>query len=149
MKRRNPRPLKISMATGTKWCPAENFNLKPGDSIDIPYHGIEGLIKETDGPLGLYFVFYNSTGAEDKIVQVTDSKIVPFTRPEQMNRSVDDEEPIRTPAGSLCRKMNIMHQIPKDQLIPVIPSPVSVHPGKGQFTINAQVVIDISKRTGK
>jgi hexosaminidase len=52
------------------------------------------VIKETDRPLGLYFVFYNEDG--ETIAEVSDYTFVPFTRQEQINRSPEDEETIPT-----------------------------------------------------
>ncbi len=47
--------------------PEKDFSLKPGDSIDISYRGIEAVIKESDAPSGLYFAFYDTIVAFDHL----------------------------------------------------------------------------------
>ncbi|MDQ2656752.1 MAG: carbohydate-binding domain-containing protein, partial [Bacteroidota bacterium] len=80
-----------------KLLPDESFSLPPGDSTTISYRGLEAVIKETDKPMGLYFVYYNGKGEEEAIVEVTDYRIAPFVREDQMTRNAEDREPIPTP----------------------------------------------------
>src|SRR5687768_14084097 len=89
IKNETPQPAVLQHINGDwfKLTPEKNFSLQPGKSIAIDYSGVEAVIKETDRPLGLYFVFYDDNGAEEKIVEVTDYAWTPFTRPEQINRN--------------------------------------------------------------
>lgn len=103
--------------------PLDNFILNPGDSITITTEHSDWIIKETDAPLGPYFVFYDEGGSETDIIPVTNYTIMPFTRPEQMNRHKNDFEPIPTAANNyeMNKGMSLLN---KDELLPVIPSPI-------------------------
>lgn len=51
-----------------KITPIKGFSLAPGERIEIPYVGIEGVIKETDAPMGMYFVFMKKMGSLKKLL---------------------------------------------------------------------------------
>jgi hexosaminidase len=90
--------------------------------------------------MGLYFVWYDEKGEEEKIVEVTDYKVVPFTRPEQINRNTQDIEPI--PTAQLRYTNNLLlSQVPASQLQPIVPSPVNIQTGTGSLEINNQLEI--------
>ena len=104
--------------------PTKGFELKAGDSTEIVYECDAWIIKETDAAIGPYFVFYDKNGNEQEIVTVTDYIIKPFTKPEQINRHKNDAEPIPTAEWQFEENKNLS-LIEKDELLPVIPSPVS------------------------
>ena len=104
--------------------PVENFRLKPGESLEIITEHSDWVIKETDAPLGPYFVFYDRKGKETEIVPVTDYTILPFTRSEQINRHRNDKELIPTAAWNYQNNESLS-LLPNDELLPFIPSPVS------------------------
>lgn len=104
--------------------PTENFRLKPGETIEIITEHSDWLIKETDAPLGPYFIFYDKKGNETDTFPVTDYNILPFTRPEQANRHKNDYEPIPTAEWNFENNANLS-VLSKEELLPVIPSPVS------------------------
>ncbi len=114
--------------------PNEAFSLTPGNSIEIIYRGTEGVIKECDGPLGTYFVFYDEEGSQKQIVEV-DCEILPFTKPEQINRSKDDHEPIPTPEYRYQNNQGLS-AVQDDQLLKIIPSPVYLKKLGGTTQIN-------------
>lgn len=136
LENKTPQPAILQHINGDwyKLTPNENFSLKPGDSISVNYRGVEAVIKETDRPLGLYFVFYEDAGKEEKIVEVTDYTWTPFTKPEQINRNAQDEEPIPTPELSYKNNLNV-HQVSASQLKHIIPSPVKMQIGSGALEI--------------
>lgn len=105
-----------------KLVPNENFELDEGDTIVINYRGTEAVIKETDRPLGPYFVFYDNMGEEKEIVEVSDYTFVPFTKPEQINRTPDDAEPIPTAAWNFNNNL-ALKEVDESEVIPIIPSP--------------------------
>ncbi len=114
--------------------PVKGFELDPGDSIEIIYRGTEGVIKETDGPLGTYFVFYDQKDEEGRIVEVN-CEILPFTRPEQINRNKNDKEPIPTPEYRYHNNQGLS-LVSVDKLLPLIPSPVSIRKAGGTVTVD-------------
>ena len=117
---------KISHISGDwfKLEPTTGFSLKAGESIEIEHEFTEWLIKESDAVLSPYFVFYDKKGNETDIVTITDYTILPFTKPEHVNRHRNDYEPIPTAAWQYENNSNLS-EISKDELLPVIPSPVS------------------------
>ena len=104
--------------------PNQDFILNKGDSLQIHYYGQGGLNKESDGPLGVYFVFYNEKGIEQEIVPV-DCKILPFRTEQQINRSESDEEPIPTPQYRYENNKELT-VLSTDKHLKIIPSPISV-----------------------
>ncbi|AYB31551.1 family 20 glycosylhydrolase [Chryseolinea soli] len=115
--------------------PDKNFHLPPGESIDIFYRGVEAVIKETDRPLGLYFVFYDDEGKEQKIENVIEYTWKPFVSPDQINRNEKDEEPI--PTAALSYKNNLdMTDLSSAAVKPIIPSPVSLVMDKDSVEVN-------------
>ncbi|MDB4583561.1 carbohydate-binding domain-containing protein [Draconibacterium sp.] len=104
--------------------PTKGFSLKPGESIEIIYECSDWLIKESDAAIGPYFVFYDKKGNETEIVTVSDYTILPFTKPEHLNRHKNDYEPIPTAKWQYEHNVNLF-EISKNELLPIIPSPVS------------------------
>lgn len=104
--------------------PLEGFKLLPGEKVEIIYENAHWWIKETDAPMGLYFVFIDKKGRE-KIVEVLNYKVLPFERPEQFTRHFNDHAPL--PYPEVAFETNIkLELINKEDLLPIIPSPVSV-----------------------
>lgn len=123
-----------------KLVPGKDFKLNPGDSVTIHYTGTEGVIKETDAPLGLYFVFYDNEGKEKDIVQVADYKIEPFTTKDQILRGEMDKDLI--PTAELRYSQNLaMTTLGADQLRKIIPEPVKMTNSAGTFTLNNETTI--------
>jgi len=139
---KRPEPAIVEHINGDwyKMVPGKDFKLNKGDSITIHYTGTEGVIKETDAPLGLYFVFYDQDGKEKDIVQVADYKIEPFTTKEQILRGKKDLEPIQTAELRYSQNL-VMSLLGNDQLQKIIPAPVKVVNGNGTFTLNNETAI--------
>ena len=106
----------------------------------ITYRGTEGVIKETDQPMGLYFVFYDDHGAEEQIVEVSEYELIPFTREEQIDRSPEDEEPIPTPEWTYHNNL-AMERLPASEVLKIVPSPVSVKTANGALEVSDKLVI--------
>lgn len=137
-----PQPATLEHINGDwyKMTPNKGFRLAPGDSLTVSYRGTEGIIKETDAPLGLYFVFYDKTGKETQIVQLDPCIVVPFTKKEQLLRGINDEDPILTHEQQYKENLGVS-PVSADQLLKVIPTPVKVTPSKGTFTLTASMPI--------
>ncbi len=137
-----PQPATIEHINGDwyRMIPSEGFQLKKGESIDIIYRGTEAVIKETDRPLGLYFVYYDENGNEEEIVEVTDYTYEPFTKPEQIHRSDQDYVPIPTSAH-LYQSNQKLSDIPAEETNRILPSPFSIEKTEGEIVLNADFVI--------
>ena len=121
-----PQAAKVAHINGDWYqlVPNPEFALPKQESIEILYRGSSGVIKESDGPLGAYFVFYDEDGTEKQIVEV-DCEILPFTRPEQINRNEMDKEPIPT-AEYRYQNNRKLTRLSTEQIHKIIPTPVSI-----------------------
>ncbi len=137
-----PQPAQIEHINGDwyKLRPNKGFRLAPGDSLAISYRGTEAVIKETDAPLGLYFVFYDKEGKESGIVPIEKCTVVPFTRRNQLLRGVIDQDSIQTNAYRYRENLNV-NLLPAEQQLTVLPSPVKVTKGTGTFTLTTSTAI--------
>jgi hexosaminidase len=132
-----PQTAKVKHINGDwyKLEPEEGFDLMKGDSIEILYSGTEATIKETDRPLGLYFVFYDENGNEEHISEVKNYTFSPFTKPEQINRSKNDQDPIPTPEY-LFKANQKLSKLSEDNLNKIVPTPKAVEQFPGLLTID-------------
>jgi hexosaminidase len=120
----NQFPRKIKSCTGNvsinrisgdwhKLSPMEGFLLKPGKKCEIVVEASYAWIKESDAPLGPYFVFYDKTGAEKSVVAISDYTIEPFSE--------------SVPTAGEQYQQNLSMKEVDDSLLPLlIPTPVSV-----------------------
>ncbi len=136
------QPASIEHINGDwyKMTPNQGFSLKKGETIEVYYRGTEGVIKETDRPLGLYFVFYDEDGKEKEIAEVANYSFKPFTKPEQINRNEEDYDPIPTPSY-LYNTNQGLSELPEEKLDLIIPSPVQMDRMDGSLTLGADFVI--------
>ncbi len=104
--------------------PTCNLTIEPGEKVSFNYETEYWIIKETDAPMGLYFVF-TSDSEDETIVEVDDYTIIPFTRPEQIQRNTSDYTPLPTPENEYTAYQGLT-RLSKDQLHKVIPSPSNI-----------------------
>ncbi|MFC4871484.1 family 20 glycosylhydrolase [Negadavirga shengliensis] len=122
-----------------KLSPKAGFNLAPGEAVTVSYKGIEGVIKETDAPMGLYFVFYGDND-EETIVPVTNWKVSPFVREEQLSRGHEDHEQPFSSAKRFEENAN-MERVDEKSLLPIIPTPYYMEKKTGSFGLAAPLEI--------
>lgn len=109
--------------------PEGGFTLPSGEQIEVTLSCDGHIIKESDGPLGVYVVKEDSS-----FYIVDDVKIKPFVRPEQVNRTSDDQEPVAS-AEALFAASKDLQAISKEELYPIIPHPKSVIKGVSNYAI--------------
>ena len=123
-----------------KLVPAESFSLQPGETVTINYRGVEAVIKETDRPMGLYFVFYDDAGVEEKISEVNDYEWTAFTEADQINRNKTDEDPI--PTAEWTYKNNLNFSMVADSAEKrIVPSPLKIKTGSAVLNITNEMEI--------
>lgn len=127
-----------------KMTPNKGFHLAPGDSIAVAYQGTEGIIKETDAPLGLYFVFYDKEGKESQIVQLDQCTVVPFARRDQLLRGPKDQDSIQTNSFRYAENLKVS-LLPTEQLLPVVPTPAKTTKTTGAFSLTNTTAIHYEK----
>ncbi|MCE6988444.1 family 20 glycosylhydrolase [Dyadobacter sp. CY323] len=139
---KTPQPAVVEHINGDwyQMVAAKDFKLAAGDSVTITYTGTEGIIKETDAPMGLYFVFYDQDGKEKDIVQVADFTVEPFTTKEQILRGKRDLKVIPTPETRYKENLAFT-TLGADQLLKIIPSPVKMSSLSGTFTLTGKTSV--------
>lgn len=118
----------------------DDFTLNPGDEISIDYIVSHWHIKETDSPKGLYSVFYNDKGDENKIEVVDDFEILPFTSREQIARHRNDKLPF--PTNEIQYRKNLgVSLVPDSELPAIIPQPLNFIKQEGTSTLTNDYLI--------
>lgn len=120
--------------------PNPGFSLAPGDSTDVLYKAQGAVIKESDGPLGMYIVYYDDNGKEKEIAEIENYTLIPFTRKEQLLRGKQDKEVAASAAKTYWENAG-MSVLKPDQLLPVIPTPLHYAAGNGTFALKADTKI--------
>lgn len=136
LKNREPQPALVQHLNGDWYqlSPEHDFVLDAGKTVEVSYRGTEAVIKNTDRPLGLYFVFYD--GDEEKqIAEVSDYTFSSFSSPDQINRKKDDEQPVPTPDWLYAEYQKVA-QAPARLVSPIVPTPARLTPATGYFEIN-------------
>lgn len=109
-----------------KIVPADGFELGRGQEVTITYEASAWWIKESDAPMGLYFVFYDNQGNETDTLTVENYEVKPFVREEQISRHKNDLTPIPTPEWRYENNKG-MSRIPDHELKKIIPTPVNIN----------------------
>lgn len=122
----NEQDAEVSRISGDWYVinPKADFLLKPGETKSIVYECKYWLIKESDAPRGLYFVF-NPGKADQKIVAVENFEVGAFAQPDQLSRHRNDQTPLPSPELVFAQNAQL-HPIEPGQLLPVIPTPESL-----------------------
>ena len=109
-----------------KLVPRNDFSLEPGETIRIWYNFEGCVLKETDAPLGLYFVLYNENAEESRIVAANNYMITPLERENQVKCRPDDEE-LHSSPHKLFEKYEKLNAPETDKVIPIIPAPAGIN----------------------
>ena len=112
--------------------PKKYFSLGPKETVVIKMTGQVWMIKEADGPVGIYLV--SNPGDEETLHPLKDFKIEPFTNAEQVTRGKNDNEAIPT-AEYLFDQNKKLKLLPGDQWYKSIPSPTYYKKTQGVFNI--------------
>ena len=123
-----------------KIIPAQDFSLAPKEQVTVHYDLSHYLIKETDGPLYPYIVRYDENGNETSVSRITDYQILPFEKPEQINRGPDDVVPIPSSARRY-QENTILSLLPENVSHKIIPTPVSITSPAGHLELSAALKI--------
>jgi hexosaminidase len=137
-----PDIVKIEHINGDffRMAPTDKFRLDPGKTIEIPFEGEAWIIKKSDAPSGVYFVYSDVNGNEISRVPVNDIEILPFTKPEQINRHRDDQTPIPTAEWQFDqnRRLSLLDE---NELKPIIPSPFQIYENDAMITLGKNLMI--------
>jgi hexosaminidase len=123
-----------------RMAPTEKFSLDPGETLEVEFEGEAWMIKKSDAPSGVYFVFSDSKGNEISRVPVNDIKILPFTKPEQISRHRDDQTPIPT-ADWQFEQNKKLKLLDRSELKQIIPTPVQLVEKDGKIILDGNLMI--------
>ncbi len=116
-----------------RFIPGPGFSIAPGDSLLIKYiyHGI--LIKESDAPVGLYFVL-NESKKDEWIAPLANFVLKPF---EDYGRIFGDPDFIRTIPTTESRyaRNSLLSTLDLDRIGRITPSPYLYSAGEGVFEV--------------
>ena len=141
-KSQNNPAAQVQHINGDLFClkPGESFAIDPGESLQITYFYEGPMIKNTDAPMGLYFVYDEDTEKE-RIGSVTSYRLIEFERPEQIHRSEKDFMPIPTPE-SVYESNQVITELNFEARSKIIPSPFEAE--LSTKTLEFDQVIDLA-----
>ncbi len=148
------RVIQAGSVTGNVQIAHQNgdlFSLKPGadfkgiragQSIEVTFLADDWALNESDAPTGPYLVWDAAPG---KGFPITQYRIVPFTRPEQYQRTKNDGTTLPTPEKLFAKYAQTM-LLPLDKTPRVLPTPENMVdlPGQG-FRLSTAMPIFYSK----
>lgn len=121
--------------------PTESFQaIPPGGEFTFEYQGVDRPNKESWAPAGLYIVFNNADGSEQRPELIGKVTVEPMTRPEQINRGKSDETPIPTPAW-LHEQNSKLRLLPVDEISLITPTPVVLKQTRGELAIDRGFIV--------
>lgn len=112
----------------------------PGGNYTFEYRAVEPVNKPSWGPSGVYIVFENAQGKEDKPEVIGKMVIEPFTRPEQINRGSVDQTPIPTPEF-LHQQNQKLSRLDAARIGKVTPTPVTFKELSGNLNLSSEWTI--------
>ncbi|HSF53107.1 MAG TPA: family 20 glycosylhydrolase, partial [Algoriphagus sp.] len=126
-----------------RFLPGKEFNLSPGDSIRINYSYVGFLIKNSDAPVGAYFV--NNLGKENEEVVMPGSfTAAPMDNLQAIFPNPDIQSIVPTAANQYYKNQEIA-VIPKEKTGKIIPTPAIMVQSAGKAQINEATVIAYQK----
>jgi len=123
--------------------PSAELTIPAGGSLEISWDLSAWAIKEADSPKGLYFAFHEKGDTAD-FVPVAQYEILPFTKPEQINRFKSDKTPIPTAENRFEANQKV-GLLGADEIAPITPSPRSYQRKAGVFVWSDDVVVNYEK----
>lgn len=135
--------FQIRHINGDFFClePTDDFvSLLPDARVSISFVGTYWIIKESDAPLGFYIVYRDEDGQESTPEAMAAPQIVPFTRPEQVRRTINEVMAPPTPESryDLAKDVSLL---PKESLVPIMPSPVFFEKKAGSYSLKPSIRI--------
>lgn len=142
-----PSTVKITHFSGDllKLQPTDSFPpLAPGDTFTFEYRGVQPINKPSWAPAGVYIVFKDASGKEEKPAVIGKMTVDPLTRPEQVNRGEIDKTPVPTPAY-LHSENKKLALLPIGPVGKVTPTPVLYRDAGALMELNANWTIRYQK----
>lgn len=122
-----------------RFLPGKTFSVAPGDSVTITYSYQGFLIKETDAPVGAYFVLHPGQ-ANEEVVMPSSFTVAPFDNLAAIFPIPDVFSAVPTPARRYELNQRIS-ELPKSQIGKIIPAPFAYMTRPGKVAINEKTAI--------
>jgi len=119
--------------------PGNEFRLMPGDTATIRFDGRGWIIKRTDAPQGLFFIFTDKKDKELATVPVKNYTIKPFPDLERVFPFME-EVPLPTPEWQYEVNKTTTY-LNADKLQRIIPSPVEIIHSGGKVILGEGLMI--------
>ena len=105
--------------------PQDGFQLVPGQKVEIYYHKPGRIIKETEAPAGLYFVFGGQEGNHQKVQAIKNYTAKPFPG---LDKIYPAQTGIPLPdAAWVYERNSYLENLDPSQIRRIIPSPVQTN----------------------
>lgn len=137
-----PKEITIEHVNGDLFVmkPTADFKpLQPGDSVKFDLYGGYWTLNESDAPAGFFFVFDNGKG-ETTIEEAGALTVLPFLTEKQLNRSATDKVVCENETVRFDRD-SALTVLPKSDVCPITPTPLSYTIGKDSLVIDGSLVI--------
>lgn len=121
-----------------RFIPGDSFQVMPGDSLVFEYSYKGVMIKEGDGPAGLYIV--SGTGDAQNISVIKNFSIEAFSDYEKIFPGDELKSLWPTPQNEFI-KNEYIHELPDVNVGKIIPTPFQVKLGKGKFELNSSTTV--------
>ena len=118
--------------------------IAPGASTTFAVLYTGALIKATEAPCGLYIVFKNADGKEQKPELLSNYTVTSSAQPEQLARSANDLVPIPSPEQQF-RQFALYTALPEEQFSKIIPTPVKMVEGNEFIKLDASFRLQSAK----
>ncbi len=128
--------LEIVFELGTlfKLVPKEGFMLGTGETLTFDYQSNRTIVKNSQQPLGPYFVEGDGPG---KTIANYQAQTLTMENPEVLKVV----KTLLPTSKNLFEKNQSLSMLPASELSKVIPTPMSVKPGKGTFILQTPLTI--------
>ena len=121
--------------------PTEAFApLAPGASRRVELTGRGPVIRKSDAPAGLYFVFRDAEGRPLPGEPAAEVTVAPFLTRAQTERTADDRVAVPTPR-SRYEKNLALSRLDPGQVAPLVPTPVGLRREAATLTVDGSWVI--------
>lgn len=125
--------------------PKKGFYLAPGKKVTFQYGSNRHVVKEVLAPMGLYIVFYDKNGKQNRIANIKDFTIHPFSRKEQMLRGKTDKYTAFSHEQVFAENKDLS-EVSEDDIPPFVPFPHSYSSKPGYFLLKDMTPISFSSQ---
>ena len=119
--------------------PEKDFQLNPGQTVEISFDKPGKLIKENEAPLGPYMVYMDAEGKERASLTIQNYTIKPFP---SLQKIYPSEASVPLPdAGWVYEQNQLLIQLKPENIGRIIPSPKKISLSEGKVELKGGLMI--------